>query len=73
MISNSCFVSKFEPKNVKEILTDEIWINDMQEELGQLKRNEVWDLLPRPEGTNIIGTKWIYKNKFDEKGNVIRS
>ncbi|MCH97661.1 retrovirus-related pol polyprotein from transposon tnt 1-94, partial [Trifolium medium] len=33
VVSNSCFVSKFEPKNVKESLTDEFWINAMQEEL----------------------------------------
>jgi len=26
IVSNSCFVSKFEPKNVKEALTDEFWI-----------------------------------------------
>ncbi|PNX61215.1 gag-pol polyprotein, partial [Trifolium pratense] len=26
-ISNSCFISKIEPKNVKEALTDEYWIN----------------------------------------------
>jgi hypothetical protein len=62
--SNSCFVSKVEPKNVKEALTDEYWINAMQDELEQFKRNEVWELVPRPEGTNIIGTKWIYKNKW---------
>ena len=55
--SNSCFVSKVEPKNVKEALTDEYWITAMQEELEQFKRNEVWELVPRPEGTNIIGTK----------------
>ena len=40
-ISNSCFVSKVEPKNVKEALTDEYWINAMQDELEQFKRNEV--------------------------------
>lgn len=41
VISNSYFVSKFEPKNVKETLTDEFWINAIHEELGQFKRNEV--------------------------------
>jgi len=34
VISNSCFVSKVEPKNVKEALTDELWIQAMQEELN---------------------------------------
>ena len=45
----------------------------MQEELEQFNRNEVWDLVPRPEGTNVIGTKWVYKNKSDEKGVVTRN
>ena len=33
----------------------------------------VWTLVPRPKNTNIIGTKWIFKNKFDEFGNIIRN
>jgi len=66
-------VSKFEPKNVKKALTDEFWIEAMQEELNQFKRSEVWNLVPRPEGMNVIGTKWIYKNKSDENGTVTRN
>jgi len=66
-------VSKIEPKNVKEALTDEFWIEAMQEELNQFKRSEVWDLVPEPEGMNVIGTKWIYKNKSDENGTVTRN
>ena len=46
--ANAWFISNVEPKNVKEALTDEYWINVMQEELGQFKRNEVWNLVPRP-------------------------
>jgi len=57
VIVNSCFVSKIEPKNVKEALTYEFWIEAMQEELNQFKRSEVWDLVPRLEGMNVIGTK----------------
>ena len=43
----------FEPKNVKEALTDEAWIEAMQEELNQFERSEVWDLVPRLEDVNI--------------------
>ena len=45
----------------------------MHDELHQFQRNDVWTLLPRPEGVNIIGTKWIFRNKTNEEGNVIRN
>jgi hypothetical protein len=73
VVSNACFVSKIELKNVKEALTDEFWIDAMHEELNQFKRNEVWDLVPRHEGVNVIGTKWVYRNKSDESGVVTRN
>lgn len=73
IFSSSCFLSKIEPKNVKEAITDELWIGTMQEELNQFKRSEVWNLVPRHEGMDVIGTKWIYKNKSDENGIVTRN
>ncbi|XP_050920470.1 uncharacterized mitochondrial protein AtMg00810-like [Lathyrus oleraceus] len=45
----------------------------MQEELCQFEMNKVWELVPRTEDVNFIGTNWIYKNKFDESGNVTRN
>ncbi|KAK1569056.1 hypothetical protein Q3G72_032065 [Acer saccharum] len=45
----------------------------MQEELNQFERNEVWTLIPRPKTTNVIGTKWIYRNKSNENGNIVRN
>ena len=45
----------------------------MQEELGQFERNEVWELVPRPNDQSVIGTKWVYKNKMDENGIIIRN
>jgi hypothetical protein len=41
----------------KKALTDEFWIEAMHEDLNQFKRSEVWDLVPRPKGVNVIGTK----------------
>jgi hypothetical protein len=44
----------------------------MQEELNNFKRNEVWSLVPRPK-QNIVGTKWVFRNKQDEHGVVARN
>jgi len=46
-------------------LEDEYWIKAMQEELDQFKKNEVWELVPRPKEKSIIGTKWVFENKLD--------
>ena len=29
--------------------------------------------MPKPKGTHIIGTKWVYRNKLNEKGEVVRN
>ena len=56
-ISHVCYVSKEEPKNVKEVLNHGEWFLAMQEELNQFVRNDVWYLVPRPTNTNVIGTE----------------
>lgn len=61
-IGSSCFLSNFEPKNVVEALKDELWINDMHDELNQFVRHDVWELVPKPSEKNVIGTQWIFKN-----------
>ena len=45
----------------------------MHKELNQFVRNNVWDLTSRPENVHIIGTKWIFKNKTNKEGEVIRN
>ena len=67
------FVSQIEPKTVGEALEDNNWINAMHEELNQFARNEVWTLVPRTEEMNVIGTKWVFKNKIDEQGVIVRN
>ena len=54
-------------------LVDEHWVMAMHDELNQFKRNEVWELVPRPSETDIIGTKWVFKNKLDEHGFITRN
>ncbi|GKE73724.1 retrovirus-related pol polyprotein from transposon TNT 1-94, partial [Tanacetum coccineum] len=52
--SNMHDVSTFEPKNIKESMSDHSWIESMQDELHQFKRLDVWEPVPRPDGKNII-------------------
>lgn len=42
----------------------------MQDELQQFERNDVWELIIIPNGVNMIGTKWVYRNKTNEHGNI---
>lgn len=67
------FISLIEPTSVDEALSDNGWIATMQEELNLFKRNDVWDLVPRPSYKNIIGTNWVLKNKLNEQGEVVRN
>ena len=73
VITHSCYLSQFEPKKVDEAPQDSDWIISMHEELHQFVRNDVWELVPRPNRVNMIGTKWIFKNKSNEHGTVIRN
>ena len=73
VITHLCYLSQFKPKKVDEALQDADWINSMHEELHQFVRNDVWELVPRPDGVNVIGTNWFFRNKLDEHGTVIRN
>jgi len=66
------FVSSLEPLKVDDALGDPDWVMAMQEELNNFTRNEVWELVPRPK-QNVIGTKWVFRNKQDEHGIVTRN
>jgi hypothetical protein len=66
------FVSSIEPFRVEEALLDPDWVLAMQEELNNFKRNEVWTPVPRPK-KNVVGTKWVFRNKQDEHGVVTRN
>ncbi|GKA91671.1 putative ribonuclease H-like domain-containing protein, partial [Tanacetum coccineum] len=54
-------------------LKDPSWIEAMQEELLQFKLQEVWTLVDLPNGKRAIGSKWVFRNKKDERGIVIRN
>jgi hypothetical protein len=71
--TNTLFVALFEPQDVGHALSDSSWVNAMHEKLENFERNQVWTLVELPRDVNIIGTKWIFKNKQREDGEVVRN
>ncbi|KAJ9541753.1 hypothetical protein OSB04_028259 [Centaurea solstitialis] len=67
------FLSQTEPKKALDAMKDPSWIEAMQEELLQFVLQHVWDLVDLPRGHRVIGTKWIFRNKTDERGIVIKN
>nr|KYP35691.1 Retrovirus-related Pol polyprotein from transposon TNT 1-94 [Cajanus cajan]KYP38474.1 Retrovirus-related Pol polyprotein from transposon TNT 1-94 [Cajanus cajan] len=67
------FVSQIEPLCVEHALKDEFWIMAMHDELNQFKRNDVWILVPFNKNMNIIGTKWVFRNKLNEEGVIVKN
>jgi len=45
----------------------------MQEELNQFQRNDVLDLVAKTSQKKIVGTKWVFRNKLNEQGEVVRN
>ncbi|KAI3702728.1 hypothetical protein L6452_28480 [Arctium lappa] len=62
-----------EPKKAHDAMKESSWIEAMQEELLQFKLQDVWDLVDLPTSQRAIGTKWVFRNKRDERGIVIRN
>jgi hypothetical protein len=59
---NALFVALFEHRDIGHAFSDSSWVNVMHE-LENFERNQVWTLVDPPHGVNVIGTKWVSKNK----------
>jgi hypothetical protein len=60
---NTLFVALFEPQDVGHTFSDSSWINVMHEELENFERTQVWTIVEPPRDVNVIGMKWVFKNK----------
>ena len=71
--NEQALLSVVEPKKFTEASKNDVWIKAMNEELDQIERNKAWEIVPRPKDKNIIGAKWVFKNKFNQDAQVIRN
>jgi GTP1/Obg family GTP-binding protein len=71
--TNTLFVALFETRDVGHALSDLSWVNVIHEELENFERNQVWTLVEPPRDVNVIQTKWVFKNKQGEDGEIVRN
>ncbi|GJY72127.1 putative ribonuclease H-like domain-containing protein, partial [Tanacetum coccineum] len=69
----ACYLSQIEPKKPFQALKDPSWVEAMQDELLQFKLLKVWTLVDLPKDKWAIGTKWVFRNKKDERGIVVKN
>ena len=71
VIEEICLIYQVEPKSADEKVKDDYWIQEMKEEVDQIVKNKTWELFCRPKDKNVIGTKWVFRNKMNEQ--VVRN
>jgi hypothetical protein len=69
-VSSSLLLFKY---TLGHTLSDSSWINTMHEKLENFERNQVWTLVKPLSDVNVIETKWVFKNKQGENGEIVRN
>ena len=59
-----------EPSSFKEVVEDLAWVDAMVEEYDSIVKKSAWDIVPRPDGKSVVGSRWIYKVKQVADGSV---
>jgi hypothetical protein len=59
-----------EPSCHGEASGEQVWKDAMTEEYQSILKNDVWDVVPRPEGKSVVTSKWIYKIKHPVDGSI---
>nr|GEU48838.1 retrovirus-related Pol polyprotein from transposon TNT 1-94 [Tanacetum cinerariifolium] len=57
--------------NVNVVSTNGVNVVEVPKKVIHALKEEVWTLVDLPYGKRAIGTKWVFKNKKDERGIVI--
>jgi hypothetical protein len=59
-----------EPSSYEEVACQQVWRETIMEEYQSSMKNDVWDIVSRPEGKSVVTSKWIYKMKHAVYNNI---
>ncbi|XP_076951275.1 uncharacterized protein LOC143624546 [Bidens hawaiensis] len=72
-IFGSTLFPDIEPKSMEIALQEPSWLDAMHEELNQFNKLKVWRLVKLPVGKKALDTKWVFHNKQDDTGVIVRN
>ena len=67
-LMSQCVVT--EPSSFEEAVEEPAWVDAMIEEYDSIIKNSAWEIVPRPVGKSVVGSRWIYKVKQAADGSV---
>ena len=63
-------INEFEPSSYEKAAGKQVWRDAMVEEYASIMKNDVWEIVLRPEGKYVVTSKWIYKIKYVSDGSI---
>jgi hypothetical protein len=63
-------IADSEPTTFAQAADQQVWREAMQEEYDSIMRNDVWEVVPRPEGKSVVTSRWLYKIKYVADGSI---
>jgi hypothetical protein len=70
LIAQLNLVIDSEPSTFEEATKHKVWKDAMIEEYESILKNDVWEVVPRPQGKSVVTSKWLYKIKHAADGSV---
>ena len=65
-------LTEITPRCTKDVMQDPQWLALMKDEYMALMQNKTWDLVPLPPHRTAIGSKWIYRLKYNVDGSIAK-
>lgn len=61
-----------EPRSYAEAIKHDVWKKSCSAEITALEDQHTWDIVSRPPGKVAIGSKWVFKIKYNADGTIER-
>ena len=63
-------IIQVEPCSFEEDMKAQVWKSALVEEYESIIHNDVWEVVPRPQGKYVVSSKWLYKVKHGNDANI---